>query len=295
MHVPYGDIAEAISGGASSISDLQRATTACTRCFGCRHELERMLEDVLGQDFQRQATITLPEGMGRTTMPRPMYMPVLAGFRGQDVWTRVIVFNFEGPPEPAKFRLDLLRPDGIRVRASEHTVASGCSTIVDLRTDEVGALLPDGFGVVKLLLEVQGVGSLRPYFHFITPTCISSTHEKTGAPKPRIKRGRNYHWIFPIGSSPAGEEAYFFATNTQMDVMEDQQFIWQSDAGDTAAAAVPRLEFDQTMCFPLHESFPDIQGRSECGAVRLDPPAHVVAGFMIRHDPGRQLWRVQHL
>ncbi|MBA3347368.1 MAG: (2Fe-2S)-binding protein [Actinobacteria bacterium] len=294
-HVTYGTVDEAISAGATSITDLQRETTACTRCFGCRHELERMLEEKLGSRFEHQATITLPEGMAKTSLPRPMYMPVLAGYSGLDVWTRVIVFNFQGPPEPAPFRLDILRADGERVRASNHVVASGASTVVDLPTAEIAPLLPDGFGVAKLVLEVAEVGSLRPYFHFISPTCISSTHEKTGAPKPTVGKGRNYHWIFPIGTCPNGEEAFFFCTNTQMDPMDGQSLIWQNDAGDSAATPVPRLEFDQSVCIPAHESFPAIEAGAESGAVRLEPADHVVAGFMIRLDRERQLWRVQHL
>jgi hypothetical protein len=70
----------------------------------------------------------------------------------------------------------------------------------------VQGLLPDGFGVVKLVLDAGLVGSLRPYFHFRTPTCVSTTHEK-GAPRPEVRRDRSYHWIFPIGEPATDEEA----------------------------------------------------------------------------------------
>jgi bacterioferritin-associated ferredoxin len=293
--VTYTAVEASIDAGATSIADLQRTTTACTRCFGCRHELERILELRLGEGFRRQSWISLPEGMGKGTLPRPMYMPILAGLGGHQISTRVIVFNLEGPTEPAKFRLDILRPDGERVRASDHEVARGHSAVIELPDYEMKPLLPDGFGTAKLVLNVQEVGSLRPYFHLVSPTCITSTHEKTGAPKPNVGKGRSYHWIFPIGASPSGEEAYFFCTNTQVDPIADHRFVWQDDSGGVAVTAMPRLEFDQTACVPLHENFPSLREGSAIGAVRLEPATHVVAGFMLRHDPRRQLWRVQHL
>jgi bacterioferritin-associated ferredoxin len=294
MGVDYDTVEGEIRRGAVSIADLQRSTGACTRCFGCRHELEQMLESALGGQYQRAATITLPEGRERATVPRPMYIPVLTGFRGGKISTRIIVFNADESGAPAGFRLDLLGCDGERVSASHHQVASGCSTVVDLG-EAAQASLPEGLGVAKLLLEVEGVGSLRPYFQFLTDTCITSTHEKTGAPRPEVRKGRNYHWIFPIGTSPFGEEAYFFCTNTHTDPMAEQRLVWQTDDGRQAVAPMPHLEFDQTACVALHELFPAILAGNERGVVRLEPASHVVAGFMIRHNPARQLWRVQHL
>lgn len=293
--VEYGTVDREIQRGARSIADIQRATTACTRCFGCRFELERMLQAKWGERYVGEAAISLPSGLLPTREPRPMYMPVLAGFRGNEVDTRVIVFNLEGPPEPVHFRADLLRLDGERVAATHHVVADGHSAILDYSRSAVGELLPDGVGVVKLVLDVDAVGSLRPYFHFETPTCISSTHEKKGPNDPARKKDRNYHWIFPIGRSPVREEAYFFATNTQLHPMEGQRFVFETDAGVEQAAALPTLEFEQTSCFPLHEHFPALYDGSEHGAIRLDPAVHTVAGFMIRHEPEAALWRVQHL
>jgi hypothetical protein len=99
--------------GVDVIADLQRATTACTRCFGCRHELERMLVDALGERYVHEATITLPAELGKKGAPaRPMYMPVIVGFAGNDVDTSVIVFNYGDSSGDVGFRLDLLRPDG---------------------------------------------------------------------------------------------------------------------------------------------------------------------------------------
>lgn len=293
--VEYRTVDREIGRGARSIADIQRATTACTRCFGCRFELERMLKAKWGERYVGEAAISLPAIQPRSKQPRPMYMPVLAGFRGYEVDTRVIVFNLEGPPEPVHFRADLLRPDGERVAATHHVVANGHSTIIDYSRAAVAALLPDGVGAVKLVLDVDEVGSLRPYFHFETPTCISSTHEKKGPVDPSRKKDRNYHWIFPIGRSPVREEAYFFATNTQLHPMEGQRFVFETDEGREYVAELPTVEFDQSTCFPLHEHFPTLYDGSESGAVRLEPAVHVVAGFMIRHEPEAALWRVQHL
>jgi hypothetical protein len=147
---------------------------------------------------------------------------------------------------------------------------------------------------MKLILETDAVESLRPYFQFVTPTSITSTHEKKGPADPHRRKDRTYHWIFPVGVGPRAEEAYFFATNTQMAPMESE-FVWTSDDGTTMAADGGTIEFDQTTCFPLHEAFPEIYTGEKGGTVRLAPATHAVAGFIIRHDPAAQLWRVQHL
>ncbi len=293
-HVSYATVEKAIKKGASSMADIQRTTTACTRCFGCRFELEGMLKSAYGDAYKHEATITLPERLAKNRLPRPMYMPVLAGFRGYEVDTRVIVFNWEGPDEPIAFRADLLTCDGTRVQAIEHEVAPGGSTILDFRRDDVAEVLTDGVGVVRLVLETEEVGSLRPYFHFITPTCISTTHEKKAPSRPEVDKLRNYHWIFPVGAGRRDDESYFFCTNTQTTPMENQQLVWQSTDGVVERTDVPPLEIGQSACVPLHERFRTLNDGAG-GAVRLEPTSHTVAGFMIRHEPGRQLWRVQHL
>jgi bacterioferritin-associated ferredoxin len=293
-HVHYADVEKAIRKGASSMADIQRATTACTRCFGCRYELEEMLRAAYGDAYRHEATITLPDRVKRVQLPRSMYMPVFAGFRGYEVDTRVIVFNWEGPEEPVGFRADLMTLDGTRISAVDHSVPSGASAVIDYTRATVGERLPDGVGVVKLVLEAEEVGSLRPYFHMLTPTCISSTHEKKGPDNPQKIKGRNYHWIFPIGRGKRDDESYFFYTNTQTTAMEGQRLVWQSTGGTVETTELPTLELNQSACIPLHERFETLNA-GEGGAVRLDPPLHAVAGFMLRHEPEAQLWRVQHL
>jgi bacterioferritin-associated ferredoxin len=292
-HVPYRTVRRAIRGGAQSIADIQRATTACTRCFGCRFELEGLLKDAYGDAYRHETTISLPEKLAAVRLPRAMHMPVLVGFRDYDVDTRVIVFNWEGPKRPVGFRADLVTLDGTRVQALEHSVASGCSEVLEFRRDEVAPLLPDGIGVVKLVLDTEEIGSLRPYFQLVTPTCISSTHEKKGPARPDRDVARNYHWIFPVGAGRRNDESYFFCTNTQTMPM-GHRLVWQSNSGVTESTELPALEFGQSACIPLHERFETINS-GQGGAVRLDPATHVVAGFMIRHEPETQLWRVQHL
>jgi bacterioferritin-associated ferredoxin len=292
--VEYRTVREAIGVGARTISDLQRTTTACTRCFGCRAELERILRLHLGAAYRHEASVTLPPEFARTRPIRPMYMPVLAGFHGSPVDTRVIVFNWEGPDEPIPFRADLVRADGTRVHVWYHEVANGCSAVVDLSRDVVAELLPEGVGAVKLVIDTPEVGSLRPYFQFVTPSTVTSTHEKKGPPDPNRRRDRKYHWVFPIGVGERREEAYFFATNPYMEPMTGE-LVWTSDDGEVTLCPVPTLEFDQTACVPLHEHFPVIATGAKGGSVHLAPATHAIAGFMIRHDPERQLWRVQHL
>jgi hypothetical protein len=77
--------------------------------------------------------------------------------------------------------------------------------------------------------------------------------------------------------------------------MVGHRLIWQTDGGETATAPLPDLELSQSAFVPLHEHFPAIHEGTVSGTVRLDPATHVVAGFMVRHDVERQLWRVQHL
>jgi bacterioferritin-associated ferredoxin len=295
--VEYRTVDRAIRRGARSIADLQRRTTACTRCFGCRFELERMLEDRLGDRFRHETTVSLPKDFSKARVPRPMYMPVLAGFRGYEVDTRVIVFNIdlEGGQGPVDFRADLMTLAGERVEAIQHTVGEGCSAVLDLSREAIGSKLPEGVGLVRLVLETVEVGSLRPYFQWVTPTGIGTTHEKKGPSKPEKEEPRNYHWIFPVGRTAQPEEAYLFCTNTQTTPMVGHRLIWQTDGGETATAPLPDLELSQSAFVPLHEHFPAIHEGTVSGTVRLDPATHVVAGFMVRHDVERQLWRVQHL
>jgi len=293
-HVEYREVDRAIRRGARTIADLQRKTSACTRCFGCRFELEQMLRTAYGDAYTHEATITLPPGAGKTRIPRPMHMPVLAGFGGYDIDTRVIVFNWESAGAAVPFRVDLLKLDGERVRVWQRSVADGHSAIVDLSREVIGDALPDGVGVVKLVLETEAVGSLRPYFHFVTPTSITTTHEKKGPNRPEKQENRHYNWIFPIGAFDRPEEAYFFCTNTQTTPMLGQRLVWQTNGGAVAETPMPDLEFGQSAMVPLHERFPTLNS-GEGGTVRLEPATHTVAGFMMRHEPEAQRWRVQHL
>jgi bacterioferritin-associated ferredoxin len=292
--VEYPAVREAIAGGAKTIADLQRETTACTRCFGCRPELERVLRLNLGAEFKREPTIWLSDDLRKRDAPRPMYMPVLAGFAGSEVHTRAIVFNWEGTDEPVPFRADLLRPDGVRVKVYERSVANGSSAIIDLAGEEVAAALPDGIGVLKLVLSTADVGSLRPYFHLVTPTGITTTHEKRGASDINRIKARNYHWVFPVGIGDRDEEAYFFATNPSTVPMPGE-LVWTPSGGEQESVAIEPIEFEQTACVALHEAFPAIRHGRVGGSVHLTPPTHTVAGFILRHSPAEQLWRVQHL
>ena len=295
MRVPYATVEEAIRGGSHTISDLQRATAACTRCFGCRFELEALLGQHLGDAYHREARITPPDDYRTATIPQPMYMPVLAGFGGHDVDTRLIVFNWEGPQRPVGFRVDLMLPSAERVAAWRYEVPRSFSAVIDLSREAVESRLPDGLGLAKLVLDTAQVGSLRPYFQLSTPTSVTSTHEKKGPKDPRRHGPRPYHWIFPIGRSRRSEQAFFFFVNTQLDPMTGQRLVWQGVDGETVAVPLPTVEFEQSVCVPLHEHIPAVAGGTKAGSVRLDPPEFKIAGFMIRHDAEAQLWRVQHL
>lgn len=295
LQVPYEEVRHAIAKGAAGIADVQRKTKACTKCFGCRFEIEALLREQLGEAFQHQATVTPPKDYGRTRIPQPMYMPVLAGYKGYDVDTRLIVFNWEGPPQPAGFRLDLMLPNAERVGAWREEAASGRSAVIDLSREEVGDLLPDGIGLAKIVLDRAEVGSLRPYFHLQTPTSVTTTHEKKGPKNPSRHGPRSYHWIFPVGRSARPEEIYFHFVNTQLEPMRDQRLLWQSVDGEKVSIPLPTAEFEQSVIVPLHEHVPSLAAGSKAGSVRLDPPLFKVAGFMLRHDPEAQLWRVQHL
>jgi bacterioferritin-associated ferredoxin len=295
LRVPYATVETAIDKGARSIADLQRSTSACTRCFGCRFELEGLLRQRLGDAFHHEATVSVPKDYGRTRVPQPMYMPVLAGYGGYEIDTRLIVFNWEGAQEPAGFRLDLMRPNGERVSASRHEAPSGGSTVIDMSRAAVADVLPEGIGLAKIVLDRTEVGSLRPYFHLATPTSVTTTHEKKGPKDPRRHGLRPYHWTFPIGRSHRPEEVYFWFVNTQLEPMRGQHLVWQSVDGETVAVPLPAIEFEQSVLVPLHEHVDSVAAGAKAGSVRLDPATFKVAGHMLRHDPEAQLWRVQHL
>ena len=327
--VSYARVEKAIDrSGARSLADLQRQTAACTRCFGCRFELERMLEERLGPAFVRTSMVTLPAeevaprsrwvrlrgriGLGGAretapvTLPRRMYIPVLEGFRGQDVRTRAILFNsFDehdeqvGRRPDVSLRADLLAPDGTRLAAREVRIEPRHSAVLDVREMIEPGALAEGVGVLKLVVEAEQLGSFRPYFHLISPRGISSTHEKA-APRPSvtIQRGarpRLYYWLMPIGFTRRPEHAYLFLTATQTSPLDRHKVVWQPESGDDAWAPLPPLELDQSACVALHELFPPIARGDEAGTVRIEPNYGVPAAFMIRFDPERELWRIQHL
>ncbi len=323
--VPYSTVVEALErGGARTLADLQRQTTACTRCFGCRFELERLRREHLGDAFTPTSVVSVaqlgevPEGAEARRRPgvlgylRPkippkyvletpvarMYMPVLQGFAGSEVRSRAVFFNWpddDGEGESVAgvpVRVDLLALDGRRLDVWDATVEPRCSGVV-----EVGALagaedLPGGVGVLKAVVDHDRLSSLRPYFHFETPTGISSTHEKKAGRKPSTTR--RYFWVFQIARSPIPEHAYFFCTNAQTIPLDHHELVWQGDDGGEARIPLPALELDQSACVALHEHVPEIGAGTVSGTVRLDPPAHV-AGWQIRHDPEADRWRVQHL
>ena len=72
LRVSYARVEAAIREGARSIGDLQRATSACSRCFGCRFELERMLRQHLGDGYRAERTISLPRDYATQRIPQPM-------------------------------------------------------------------------------------------------------------------------------------------------------------------------------------------------------------------------------
>lgn len=294
------------AGRARSLADLQRETTACTRCFGCRFELQAMLRERLGDAYEPTSHVTplervspLQRAVRRLrpragTLPRRMYMPILSGFAGRFVSTRVIMFNWPGdarePSLPTTLRADVLALDGRRHHVRSQTVPPGCTRVLDLPSP------PGGVGTLKLVIDAESLGSLRPYFHLVTPAGITSTHEKAGPLSPRTFEGRRpYHWVFPTGRSDFPEEAWLFVTNTQQRPTADHAVIWQDVSGIERRIPFPELELDQTAWVPLHEHVPELLEGSAAGVARIEPASHKFAGFIIRYQPVGDLWRVQHL
>jgi bacterioferritin-associated ferredoxin len=304
QRVPYETVQQAIDEGrATSLADLQAETTACTRCFGCRFELERMLEDALGSGYVRAPFLRLPQAgtdgrLGPSGVRRRMYLPVLSGFRGYDVRTRVILFNWPHSADDehgdVELRADLHAQDGTRHKVWNASIGPRRSAIIEIDASTAGDL-DQGIGVLKLVVDTDQLGSLRPYFHLLSPGGLSTTHEKAGVATPDVDTSRRrYFWIFPVAASPFPEEAYFFATNTAARPLAGHELVWRSEGGAEERVPLPELGLDQTACVPLHQHFPAIGTGRESGTVRLSPSVHV-AGFILRHDPRRSLWRVQHL
>lgn len=300
--VTRGTVAAAIgSGEARSLSDLQRQTTACTRCFGCRFDLERMLRDTLRETYTPAPFLTRPEGVdARVVLPRRMYMPLFTGYAGHEIDTRVVIFNWADEADrdsrPVTARADLLALDGTRLDVWETVIEPRRSAVLDSREIIPDGLPDGGVGVMKLVVDAPQLSSLRPYFQLLSPTAITSTHEKTGPQDPGRKLiPRRYNFLFPIAPSDAPEEAYFFLTNTQVEPMDGQELVWRSEDGEEESLTLPSLELDQSACVGLHEAFPAIASGEGEGTVRLDPALHKVAGWMLRVDRERALWKVQHL
>lgn len=307
--VTYGTVDEAIHAGrATSLADVQRATTACTRCFGCRFEIERMLEGALGDAYVRAPFLTRPEedptlavrgpGGATTGIPKRMYMPVLHGAGGSTVRTRVVVFFWhEGAdrPAPIELRADLLRLNGTRLGVSNAVVAPGQSAVIEVGEMDGADRLSGGIGTLKIVVEAERVGSLRPYFQFVSRGGVTSTHEKSSPRKETAKtHNRSYYWVFPVGAGPDPSQAFYYAVNATTLPISGRELVWHGVDGEESRAPVPDLELDQGVMAPLHELFPSVGAGGHAGTVRLSPSAHV-AGHIIRFDPRTDRWRVQHL
>lgn len=306
--VPYGTVEAAIDAGAAcSLADVQRETTACTRCFGCRFELERMLEEKLGDKYVKTTFLGRPEddtsteGPGRASthqVPKRMYMPILHGARGSSVRTRVVIYHWHEDgdrPEPVDVRADLLGLDGERHAVWHAQVAPTESVVLNIADMDGLDKLADGFGTLKLVVEAERVGSLRPYFHFESAGGITSTHEKSSPRKESIKvHNRRYYWVFPFGAGPRPAESYFYCANATTFPLTEREFVLNCTDGHRSRRAMADLELDQSVVAPLHEYFPAMLDPERAGTVRIRPAAHV-AGHIIRYEPDVDLWRVQHL
>jgi bacterioferritin-associated ferredoxin len=307
--VTYDRVDEAIGAGQiETLADVQRVTTACTRCFGCRFELERMLKEALGERYVRAPFVTrLKPGAGEhgpgsalaASLPRRMYMPVLEGYRGSDVRTRVAIFHWNGGSNgagtPIEVRADLLRLDGERLGVWAASVGPGRTAVLDVRDIAGAKRLTDGVGTLKLVVAAEQVGSLRPYFQFLGAGGTSSTHEKSNPRREgATSHDRSYYWVFPVGAGRRPSEAFFFCVNAISYPITGRELVWNAESGEIASTSLPELELDQAAFVPLHEAFPAINAGGTAGTVRISPTAHV-AGHIVRRDPGIDTWRVQHL
>jgi bacterioferritin-associated ferredoxin len=316
--VPYATVEGAIQERrACTLAQVQRETTACTRCFGCRFEIERVLKAELGDAYVPTAVVTRevePESVGplrrvvrrargmrqrvAPLAPQKMYMPILEGYGGHDVTTRVVLFNLhderQEQGQEVSLRADLTALDGEREDVWRATIAPRHSTVLNVREMLTGRTLPDGIGLIKLILDSDTVHSLRPYFHLISPGGVTSTHEKRGPRRPHLVAKRGYHWILPVAPKPRPGETYFFLTNTQTTPIEGRSLIFRDTEGREQSVEVPVLELDQAVCVPLHEHIPEIAAGTARGSVRLAPSVHV-AGWILHRDVEADLWRVQHL
>jgi bacterioferritin-associated ferredoxin len=317
--VTYETVRSAVRGaGVTSLAEVQRETTACTRCFGCRFEVEGVLRDELGDRYVPATVVTRDPaaddgGTLRTRLrarvrgvrervntvpPQKMYMPVLQGFGGHDVSTRLVLFNLHDERTESghavSLRADLTRLDGRRQDVWSTTIAPKATTKLEVGDMTHEGSLPDGIGLVKLVLDAKSVGSLRPYFHLSSPGGVTSTHEKRGPRRPHVVAKRGYHWIFPVAPKPRPDEAWFFLINTQTAPIEGRRLVFRDENGAEKSVEVPQLELDQGACIPLHEHFASMRDGTGSGSVRLTPSVHV-AGWIIRRDVEVDLWRVQHL
>src|SRR5215211_7306330 len=172
--VPYETVRSAVrEGHAETLAQVQEATSACTRCFGCRFEVEALLREELGERYVPTAVVTRdPEAEERATLPsrlrarlrgvrdrvaavppQKMYMPVLQGFEGLDVSTRLVLFNLHDERtdrgQAVSLRADLTRLDGRRQDVWSTTIPQKGTTILDVGAMTHEGSLPDGIGLVK--------------------------------------------------------------------------------------------------------------------------------------------------
>ena len=157
-----------------------------------------------------------------------MYMPVLNGYGGSDVTTRVTIFNWrdehdaDGTATPS-VRADLLALDGTRLAVWESAIPPRGSAVLAVHTLFEQAGRSDGAAVVKLVVDASTLASLRPYFHYVSRGGVTTTHEKAGGRNPDDIPARWYHWVFPMGESRIEDDPYVFLLNTQTAPMTGQE------------------------------------------------------------------------
>jgi hypothetical protein len=224
-----------------------------------------------------------------------MYMPVLAGYGGYEIDTRLIVFNWEGAQEPAGFRLDLMRPNGERVSASRHEAPSGGSTVIDMSRAAVGQLLPEGVGLAKDRARPSR-GRLAPAVLPPRDADLGNDHAREEGPQgPAPARTAALPLDLPDRAlAPAGGGLLLVRQHpARADARPALGLAERGRRNGRSSAAGDRVRAVRAR--PLHEHVDSVAAGAKAGSVRLDPATFKVAGHMLRHDPEAQLWRVQHL
>jgi len=189
LGVTERQIYDEIRAGAHTIDELKLKLKVATKCTGC----EAYLFDALGEDptqvtgpptpFSLKFQIkNIPRRVYRFFRPAWLYMATFF-IENESLHTRINMANLEFPENPGSgssvwIKLHVFNPEGIFLCESKHKVLTNETKFIEMADILRSCPSAPPFGLVKIFLKSNSLGSRRVYCHWYNDQSITSTHEK---------------------------------------------------------------------------------------------------------------------